>query len=125
MKFVTVRDAGGREAEITEDEVASYRSMGFKPVDGAVDDRPGSPAVAATQPLEPASGTDQRLDLVLEELRGLRADFAAFYAPVEIAELPADGETIQLREPAETKPTDSAARPADAKATDAKAADKK
>ena len=51
-----------------------------------------------TDPLmPPANGTDQRLDLVLDELRALRAALAAPAA--ERAE-PADGEPVELREPA-------------------------
>lgn len=51
-----------------------------------------------TDPLmPPANGTDQRLDLVLDELRALRAELTAPAA--ERAE-PADGDQIELREPA-------------------------
>jgi hypothetical protein len=134
MKFVTVRDDGGREAEITEDEVASYRAMGFKPVDGTTSERDGAPAVAASQPSTPANGTDQRLDLLLDEIRGLRADLAAAKEPTE----PQDGETVALREPGSATPaghgakdgqavtpTEPVAKPADAKAADAKTPDKK
>ena len=93
MMFVKVRHDDGREAEITEDEVAYYRSMGFVPVAGSAVDRAGPPAV--TNQVAPANGTDQRLDLILDELRGLRADLAGAKESAE----PADGETIELREP--------------------------
>lgn len=100
MEFVKVRHKDGREAEITAAEVAFYRSIGFAPVDGSVVESPGGADEGATAPVQPpANGTDQRLDLVLDELRGLRADLAAARngAPAE----PADGETVELREPQE------------------------
>jgi hypothetical protein len=43
----------------------------------------------------PAHGTDMRLDLILDELRGIRAALA----PPASAE-PEDGEPVALREPA-------------------------
>ena len=92
MKFVKVQHGDGREAEITEDEVKYYRSMGFEPVKGSATDR--DVPVAATNPGAPANGTEQRLDSILDELRGLRADLAGG-APAE----PVDGETIEIREP--------------------------
>lgn len=41
-----------------------------------------------------ANGTDQRLDLILDELRALRAVLAPAARPE-----PRDGETVELREP--------------------------
>jgi len=49
-----------------------------------------------------ANGTDQRLDLVLDELRAIRAALA----PVAVTE-PKDGEAVELKEPA-TKPPEKA-----------------
>lgn len=134
MQFVKVRHADGREADITAGEVASYQAMGFKPVKGEVaepDAAAATTAAASSATHAPTSGTDQRLDAILDELRALRAAFSGA-SPQE----PADGDTIQLREPAETTtpkpttnqpatPTDPGAKPADAKAIDAKPADKK
>lgn len=44
--------------------------------------------------LAPANGTDQRLDLLIGEIRALRS----LLTPVAAVE-PTDGETIELREP--------------------------
>lgn len=142
MQFVKVRHADGREADITPAEVAFYKSIGFKAVDGAEPlVAPAPPAVsgdpaAAGGPLAVANGTDQRLDLVLDELRGLRSDLAGSFGTVEGVELEslpalglnldplldeirglradlaghreskpvADGEPIELKEPATVAP---------------------
>lgn len=50
----------------------------------------------------PANGTDQRLDLVLTELKAIKK----LLTPEKPAE-PADGETIQIKEPT-AKPADKA-----------------
>lgn len=113
MSFVKVRHADGREADITKAEVAYYRSMGFNPVDGSVNDGsdPGERPPAANDPPAPTNGTDIRLDLVLDELRGLRSDLAAFRGQnAEEPTEPADGETVDLREPAQGEPADGVAR---------------
>lgn len=62
--------------------------------------------------LPPASGTDQRLDAILDELRGLRTDLER--APVSVRQridqlvdgvsAIADGDQIELREPEPAKP---------------------
>lgn len=111
MEFVKVRHPDGRSADITPGEIPMYRSIGFKPVDGSITtevDASGSPVVEDA-PLSAVNGTDQRLDLVLEELRGLRADLAAAWAP-EVPTEPEDGEPIQLREPSTGKPADPPAQ---------------
>lgn len=64
--------------------------------------------------LPPASGTDQRLDAILAELRGLRSDLDR--APVawrqrvdrianDVAALGDEPQTVELREPAPAKRT--------------------
>ena len=100
MSFVSVKHKDGRTAEITADEVAFYRSIGFTPVDGAVIDDVEVAQKSLGQLPTPVTATDQRLDLILDELRGLRADFAATFASVELdAEEVTDGTGITLREP--------------------------
>lgn len=102
MGFVTVQHKDGREAQITAGEVVFYKTIGFTPVTGSViEDAGGAQGQEEPGSLQaPASGTDQRLDLILDELRGLRSDWAATFDSVADDELePADGETIELREP--------------------------
>jgi hypothetical protein len=92
MEFVKVTHKDGRSAEITAGEVAFYRSLGFEPEAGYTpsgDDAEGQARAAKDALLPAASGTDQRLDLVIGELRGLRAAFDRFSEPVEAAELEA------------------------------------
>ena len=100
MEFVKVRHADGRDADITPAEVPFYRSIGFEPVDGEASAIvPGVLASGSAGPAAPANGTDQRLDLVLAELRGLRADLASICAPAEQLSEPIEGATVELREP--------------------------
>jgi hypothetical protein len=101
-KFVKVRHEDGREADITTGEVAFYKTLGFKPVDDAPDvsQAAAGQAEAPATPLAAANGTDQRLELVLDELRGLRADLKAIWAPAEQVGEPIDGQTVELKEPA-------------------------
>jgi hypothetical protein len=77
-EFVKVKHEDGRTAEITQGEVAYYGTLGFEPVDGRRVARAdaGDDAAASGEPMAAANGTDQRLDLILDELRGLRADIA-------------------------------------------------
>lgn len=88
--FLTVKHKDGREAEITESEVAFYGSLGFAPVDGYTPsgERQASAAPPAVQP--PTNGTDQRLDLLIAEIQGLRAEFTKAFdsSDVEALELP-------------------------------------
>lgn len=100
MGFVKVRHADGREADVTAGEVAFYRSMGFDPAKGSAGGDGGDEAPAANdRPLPAANGTDQRLDLLIDEIRGLRADLAARGEPAWSE--PIEGETVELREPGE------------------------
>lgn len=126
-QFVKVRHADGREADITAAEVAFYGSMGFELVDGSVSASAPAPASGTTgDPLldeikglrsdltgifgsaEPIEGElaslqyepDPRLDLVLDELRGLRGDLVAIFGPSKQGTETADGETVELKEPA-------------------------
>ena len=102
-EFVKVRHPQRGDADITPGEVAYYRTMGFEPVDPAAAKAAGAgqPEPAKNELAPSANGTDQRLDLVLDELRGLRSDLAGIrtaLTPVEIE--PQDGEPIELKEPA-------------------------
>lgn len=132
MEFVTVRRADGGTADITLAEVPAYRAMGFVPLDTVdLTGLPaGRPAASAGGAPPAATSTDQRLDLVIEELRGLRVDLVNAFQPSEgeLAALPAlelnleplldelrglradlggpvaapvtDGDPVELREPA-------------------------
>lgn len=74
--FVTVTHKDGRTAEITPAEVAFYGSLGFAPTGDYTAAGDAAPA-STTAPEHPAlNSTDQRLDLVVDELRGLRADLS-------------------------------------------------
>ncbi len=93
MEFVKVRHPDGRSADITEGEIPMYRSIGFDPVDGHVQTLDGLPPSKVAAPLLPAAnGTDQRLDLVIEELRAIRASLD----PGEPGEL-VPGDLIELQ----------------------------
>jgi hypothetical protein len=97
MQFVKVRHDDGREADITAEEIASYGEMGFEPVDkeavkAAKADRKESKG--HDRPMSAANGTDQRLDAILDELRGLRKDLATANEPQPAA---VSGETVELR----------------------------
>lgn len=117
MGFITVKHKDGREAEITAGEVDFYKSIGFKPVPGSVIEDAGADGEETAPVATPVNGTDQRLDLLIDEIRGLRADIAATFVPFEIGELegePADGDTVELREPlplAKSEPEKPASEP--------------
>jgi hypothetical protein len=112
MSFVTVKHKDGRQAEITFGEVAFYKSIGFKPVDGSVIEEGESDQEASASVQTPVSGTDQRLDILIDEIRGLRGDWAATFAAAEPIEIePEDGETVELREPEKSEPAKSASEP--------------
>lgn len=120
MSFVLVKHSDGRTADITAAEVAYYQSIGFAPVDGSVveGDAPVAPAALPA----PVNGTEQRLDLLIGEMRGLRADFAAI-VPVDLEFELIDGEPVELREP-EVPATEDAAGSEDQKPEPEKASAK-
>lgn len=89
MGFVKVKDAKGREAEIMPAEIDQYRAIGFSPVAGQVIDGVAvNDTAAPSAPMAAANGTDQRLDAILDELRGIRAALSAeSIEPVELEAL--------------------------------------
>lgn len=105
MEFITVTHKDGRTADITAGEVAFYQSIGFHPADGTVVDGETPASEPAGLPA-PIDGTEQRLDLLIGEIRGLRADIATVYAPLDFGIEITDGETVAIREPQTPDGTD-------------------